>query len=527
MVNRARGLLAGTAFADLLVRVAADAAAFGLTSTLSAVSVVLSRVALDLQLVGWALGWAFLGLVVVQLGPLLFPVDDAQWTDGAVARFALALAAVAVGVTLEAVVLADTEALSSPLSLDATALAFVVPGALASYFLVRSLPTVRVDTQYLYGLDAAVDRHPGTVTPGRYALVVCLLGVVLFETALLFPVPELVVIGSHTVPLVGGALGVDDRYNVPGGADIAERFARGAAAVWAGVEHLALVVVVLLTTFVAFVSFGGYFVTVDVLAAARATPVATGAFVGGLLAALGLAVATSARVLERVYARTVGDVPPPAVPGALVPAGACFYAVSRFNGDTVPHAGFRPAGERINAVTALDASPDTLALLAGAAIVSVAVAFAGERGRALALPDDYAVPLSLLALLVPFVLVEGSTSVSGGPVAVAGVALVCVVALVPLPRTFADTLPEPDDAPTWVRLKDGTITAVKRSVAFAAGTVAATAVLFGVLSLAGTVRLWDAGAWVVLAVPYGLSIRYMLVAASYVGLAPFAVVDRI
>ena len=93
-----------TASTDLLIRAAAELLGFGHTVGLLVPTVVVGRLALGLNTVGWALGWVLLWLILFFYAPLFFPRQgepNADWTLGAPNRLLVATAAVGVGVTFE------------------------------------------------------------------------------------------------------------------------------------------------------------------------------------------------------------------------------------------------------------------------------------------------------------------------------------------------------------------------------------------------------------------------------------------
>lgn len=479
-MGRVTRLLAGTAAGELFVRALAELFGLDAVEAVPAVAVVTARATPGFQLLGWLLGWLLLGMVVFQVTPLLFPVADAPWAESLGARLGVALASVVVAVVFESVLLSGASGMSSPLAVGE----FGVAAALLVVAL--SYPVARASSEpfrwsHVYsadGLDTSIDE--GTVTFGRYVLFVLVLGVLLAETSLLFPLPELIVLGSQATHVAGLTLSAGGGYNLPGGADVAERLARGAAAVWAGAEYVVFLLYALVVLLLGFSVVGGYFVRVDVGHLAVAAPAVTGLFVASMLTTLAIVVLTVDRYLERLYFEVSGDAEAKAavhrLPGLLVPAGVLVFVVETSHpGVPVSPALTESSQTTVNAVTSLDVTATSAAAAALGLTLAVAALVGSGRLPGLPLPDVFALPLSAVGVGAGLFLADAPGAFVAAPVETSAMALAVLTVFVGYPAAFEAMLPDGDDRPMWRRLLRGGFVAtgyflVVGTVGFLAGT---------------------------------------------------------
>lgn len=246
--------LVGVALADFLVRIAAELAFVAEMDFLPLVGIFVTRHGIDGTLWGWVLGWAFLSVLVYQLSPYFFPRKWLQKVDPAPSRTAIATATVLNGVAVEAIILESVWGASqspvpfghgffpSPLlSVGLTTVLFAVgfPPLVATVG-DSDLGTLRerIDPQ-LMRVDQNLSPDIQTVGP-RGSLVVLLMGSLLAIVALLYPIPEILVLlvvavdetlSAEILPL--GPLGFHR--------DVAERFTTGAVVAWAGRQELFMI----------------------------------------------------------------------------------------------------------------------------------------------------------------------------------------------------------------------------------------------------------------------------------------------
>lgn len=327
----------GLASVDLATRMVPELLGFGDSLLVPVGALLATTYALELSTAGWLFGWLLFATVVFQMSPLLFPRRRHEWAHGLPNRFALTVSAVAVGVFVEQGILLGLDAGRSPLPLSLDRFPSVAAAVFGLLLLSRLLPPVRWESNLLYSFDRAIypeDRAGTGIFTTQHLLVVLLLAVLLAETSLLFPLPELLV-----VAVVGGdLLGRPFTGSVPARRDVTERVVQGITGLWIGPRGLLWFFYSSFGLFAVFFFLVLYVDFLDFWALLARRP-RTAAFVaycfGGMAV---LVIVSSVRLLERIPAqihtqrrrdelatRTSGATPPavdrPRVPGLLIPAG--------------------------------------------------------------------------------------------------------------------------------------------------------------------------------------------------------------
>ena len=197
--------LFGALSIDLLLRAIAELVGEGSAAAVSAGAGLLSRYLFDLSTLVWVYGWLLLWVVVFQLTPVLLPRQaDPDWTEGIANRALVATGSVAVGLTLEGWLawaegpLLETDVFAVRLLVQPVDAGALLVGILLGYAAVRWLGRTPLDRlasarSLLYRPTARPDAT--RITADRYLLAIVILGAVLASVALLFPLPELVVVG--------------------------------------------------------------------------------------------------------------------------------------------------------------------------------------------------------------------------------------------------------------------------------------------------------------------------------------------
>lgn len=442
----------GLACLDIVWRSLPELVGLGDSLVLPAMLALSTGVVLDAGTVGWVLGWFLLASLVAYVAPRLYPESAQGVASGVPMRLAVAGSTVAVGTLIERTIVEEWFGVGTtpiPYGLErlgailaASAGAFAVAMALG-YLSSRirggrgradpnspagsrgsgagsSVGSSGIRTDRAtggadllnYSFDSSGGSSPtsspslrdhhergvtATVSPGPVSLVavsvlLCgFLGLLLSGVSLLYPLPELVVVGWFVRDTAIEVLDLT-HGQIPVRLDVAERFAMGASAVWAGVRGV--------LTFVYVCS--GLFLTIIYVLYVRqlvgdvfGSGLVPGMF---LVACLGTATLHAAvywlRIVDRLPAHLFADdetAPVGRVPGLLIPSGLLvgLFAAWSFSG----------SGEGL---------PETVSLgYAIPAVVLVAVALRAVLRRDHAVEsaesDALAVPLAfgMLAALPP------------------------------------------------------------------------------------------------------------------------------
>lgn len=258
------GGVSGVAVADLLVRSVPELIGQGDSLVIPLSILFASRHALDLAHVGWGLGWMFLFSLVFYFTPHLLPARISDWAAGIPARTALAVSATLVGTVTETAIVSLIPSVgTTPVPLSAQSVGGVLGSTVLLFGLATVLPSIGSSTRAL-----SYDERSLVVLPRemrrdlsffefafRGAFVAVALGVLLAEVSLLYPIPELVVVGFAAYDgLVGDA---STPSYLPAGRDLAEKVSTGTVAAWGGIRQLLVLLYVVFIIFVAVV-FGLY-----------------------------------------------------------------------------------------------------------------------------------------------------------------------------------------------------------------------------------------------------------------------------
>jgi hypothetical protein len=242
----------GVALVDLLVRSVPELLGVGESLVVPVLFLFSVRHVLDLGFVGWTLGWLFLYVVVFQFTPYLYPSRVRDWAAGVPVRFALATSSVLVGVVTESLVIRVLPLLGTTVVPNRWTIFAGVLGMAGLLFVVaavlppvgHSLSFFARPTSTLVELPRSV-RNTISVTEFivRSSFVAVLIGVLLAEMSLLYPLPELLAVTIVGYDFVRSALG---RVNVlPARSDLAEQVAVGGVAAWGSIRELLQLVYVM------------------------------------------------------------------------------------------------------------------------------------------------------------------------------------------------------------------------------------------------------------------------------------------
>lgn len=311
--------LFGAVSVDLLLRVLAELVGGGSLAAASAGVGLFSRYVLDLGTVVWAYSWALLWVIVFQLTPVLFPQQSkGDWTESVLHRALLASAGVTMGVTFEGWVawletmFSETSVLTLRVFISPAEAVGILCAVGLGYLLVSRIGQTPLDRfASRFGLLFVPQQRAkeGTITVDRYLLAVFILGILLGTVALLFPIPELLIIGLQLTDfLVGlGALVAGSGTYFSTRSDIAEGMIGATLAVWGDLEELFHIVYVLaplafvaavLATVIKGVAFGTVFVR---------QPVGAAVLISSLLVAAGHVLLYSFRLCQRIRDRKIAE----------------------------------------------------------------------------------------------------------------------------------------------------------------------------------------------------------------------------
>lgn len=381
-MSRWKQALFGALSIDLLLRAIAELLGEGSAAAVSAGAGLLSRYLFDLSTVVWVYGWLLLWMVVFQLTPVLFPRQAGpDWTEGIANRALVATGSVAVGLTLEGWLawvegpVLETDVFTARLLVQPIEAGALLVGILLGYAGVRwlgrtPLDRLAADRSLLYRPTTRPD--PTGITADRYLLAVVVLGTVLASVALLFPLPELVVVGLQLADflLVLGAVAVGGGAYVSAREDVVKGLVGATLAVWGELEDLFQVAYVLAPLAWIAVVAAAVIKAVDFGTVLARQPAGLAVLVACLAVGGGYTVIYEFRMCERLRARRLGDadgadpLDPPRVPLFLLPAGLLFAAVALLltgQGDSAVRGG----------ITAVDTAPGAVAVAAAGSVLAV------------------------------------------------------------------------------------------------------------------------------------------------------------
>ncbi|SFR35065.1 hypothetical protein SAMN04487947_0260 [Halogeometricum rufum] len=424
------GGIGGLAVTDLLFRGVAELVGIGDSLVVPLGMLIVSRHVLDLATIGWGIGWLFLFSLVFYFAPHLFPTRISDWAAGLPVRTALSVSAILVGIVTEKAIVSLIPSVGTtpfPLSVQS---AVVVVGMTVPLFGVATvLPNVGSSTRVLSYDDESMVVLPKRMRTElsffeftfRGAFVAVALGVLLAEVSLLYPIPELLVVGFAAYDSVGGSIGTPSY--LPAGRDLAEKISTGTVAAWGGIREL---LVLLYVTFVIFVAvvFGLYvFSQWSLPQSVIDSPENVGLGLILVVPSIVYAVQYGVRILERIPGQmrtSMHGVETPdeirtRAPGFLLPP-VCLVLLASLTEQTAAI----PLGETAFWAVAVVAAASTLLFAFGTFPVAV------ELSDFHALP--WAVGVSTLATGVGFAAVNGP--LTGGPNEVETVGVAAVVAFV-------------------------------------------------------------------------------------------------
>ena len=324
-----------TASTDVLIRAAAELLGFGHTVGLLVPTVVVGRLALGLNTVGWALGWVLLWLILFFYAPLFFPRQgepSADWTLGAPNRLLVATAAVGVGVTFESW-LAVFESManyggvvSSPVYVSPGTALGLLGATLLGHFVVRKLPPTPWAVSQFRDTPRSDE---GPITPDRYLLAVVFLGAILAVVAVLFPLPELLVMafGAGSVVASLAPLTTPSVYLLAIREDLTQGLLGGGLAVWQDLEDVFHLVYILAPLLWFWFFAAGIIHLLDLRLAAARSPLSLLLLLGMLGAAGGHVTLFAFRLSLRIRARARDEEQPPLIPLFLLPLGLAMFVL--------------------------------------------------------------------------------------------------------------------------------------------------------------------------------------------------------
>lgn len=249
---------------DLFARLFVDIVGLGDSIALPVSLLLTSKYVFDWATLGWVFGWILYASVVFQMAPLLLPRERYEWAHGLPNRLTMAIGAVGIGVFIEREVLQFFNVGSTPLPLSANDFPLVIIGIIALLAIALLLPPIRIDSSFLYTFERTtypIREPPSTYLIGPYLLVVGILGVLLAHVSLLFPIPELLILGL--LGLSFGRTVISDASAIPARREHAERIVQGASAIWQGPRGLVWVGYIAMTMFVALALDAAYLIMLD------------------------------------------------------------------------------------------------------------------------------------------------------------------------------------------------------------------------------------------------------------------------
>lgn len=324
--------LAGT---DLVIRVFAEFLGLGRTLGLVVPTIVTGRLVLGLDTVGWVLGWVLLWALLFLYGPLFFPSQgepSTDWTLGLPNRLLVATAAVGVGITFESG-LAVFESLanyggivSSPVSVPPLVAVGLLGATLVGHLVVRNGgPT----SWTVANLPIPPRPRGRPIAPDRYLSAIVVLGTILAVVAVLFPLPELLVMGFGAASVLGGVapLTTPSVYLLAIREDLVRGMLGGALAVWQELEDLFHLVYVLAPLLWFWLLAVGTIHLLDLQMAVFQSPLSLFLLLALLGAAGGHVTLFAFHLSLRIRARAQREEQPPLVPLFLLPVGLAMFVL--------------------------------------------------------------------------------------------------------------------------------------------------------------------------------------------------------
>jgi hypothetical protein len=335
-VDRTGLTLFGVAGLDLAARFAGELLGFGTTIGLAVPVVLAGRLSFGLSTLGAALGWLLLWLVLFLFAPVFFPEPDRSkndWVVGVPNRLVVATGALGVGLTLEGWIAAWESRVSlgsgivtGTVSVPPRYAVGLLVGILVSYFVVSNWRPSVFGTTWLPVPDRPAE---GSVTADRYVFLVLMLGVVLSVMSVLFPLPELLLVGLQLGDVVYGlgTLVSAGEFYLVARQDFVEGMTGAVLVIWQDIEDLShLVYIIAPLLWVWYIAVATITVA-DLPALVRTSPLGLVGVLGLVTVVGGYVTFHSFRLSERVRARMTGDDERPRMPLFLLPAGGGAFVV--------------------------------------------------------------------------------------------------------------------------------------------------------------------------------------------------------
>lgn len=361
---------------DLAARFAGELLGFGTTIGLAVPIVLAGRLSFGLSALGAALGWFLLWLVLFFYAPVFFPAPDrskSDWVVGIPNRLVVATGALCVGLTLEGwLAVWETNVgvgiVTGTVYVPPRDAAGLLVGIFVGYFAVVDREPTAFAATYLPVPDRPT---VGSITADRYVFLVLLLGVVLSVMSVLFPLPELILVGLQVGDVLYGFLALVrvGEFSLAARKDLVEGMTGAVLVVWQEIEdlsHLVYILVPLLWTWWLVVAV---ITVLDLPTLVRTAPVSLVGVLSLVMAVGGYVTLHSFRLSERVRARLTDADERSRMPLFLLPAGGGAFVVmtAMLAGETGP-----------NSISTLTLSPGLWVLAAVSTVVAV-VAVAQPR----------------------------------------------------------------------------------------------------------------------------------------------------
>lgn len=331
----------GVAVGELILRTLPEFLGLGDNIILPVVVLLSAKHLLDVAVLGWGVGWLLLFAVVFHYGPHLFPAKIVDWAAGIPVRLAVATSSVFVGMLVEQAIIQTAFPDATQIititpevvsyTLGWTVLGFAVAAVLPAYGATNELLSKPSGTFVLLS-DEIRDNISFWGFTLRGAFVAVAVGVLLAEVSLMYPIPELLIVGvvmyDGTLEYLLGLTPVSSRR------DLVERFSTGTVAAWGTAVNVTILGYVVGILFGVVLLSLYAFSRIDLATIFDAGPARV--VFGGLclLPAVVYVIRYCDQILHRIPARmhiimhgwdSVDEVPP-RVSGALIPPAALLLA---------------------------------------------------------------------------------------------------------------------------------------------------------------------------------------------------------
>lgn len=431
-------VLGSIAGSDLAVRFLPELFGLGDTFAVPIGAVLTARLLLHWGTLGWLLSWLLLGAVLFQLAPITLPRAEREWAHGLPGRFAFAAGGVTLGLFLEKVLLERTGLGQSPFPYPMEYAPVAVAGVVALVVVARFLPPMQLGGSLLYTFDESdypIERAAGVSFVSQYLLLLAVVALMLAEISLLFPLPELLILGVSVHDVLEYRL--RSVPQIPARRELTERVVIGAAAIWSGIRgslwllyNVAGLLLVILVDIL-------YVRGIQLGRMLSIQPLDAAFVVFVLVAATGLATVSIVRLIERIPVQLAGSITGdstpvrvddgpdhdyprphvpdgdlnahvfrdlPRIPGFLIPAGLLLGALEM----ALPNQGFQP----FETVPVLEMTPPLVTIAVAAAAVGALTVLRPTWFPGVPVSDYYAGPMAVTFLLL---LMAGSDTIARVP----------------------------------------------------------------------------------------------------------------